>query len=207
MMMRQYIDIIENQSGRQIAIVEDVSPISYFRSQEYINYLMREWKWHDEGSTLDRWFEDHEFLAHDSPNETVAAELEKFLMHRLDRVEYHLGVLNGSTPIERSLVIAREKVEDFFQEGNRLGKYWATADSHAYWGLEHENPVDITVSTTLSEVVVDWKTTIATRIDYDLGDDENEIRLIEESPIKSLTEATIDGEDATELCRGKRYSA
>ena len=207
MVMRQYIDIVESLSGHSPIIVEDLSPISYFRSSDYINYLIKEWKWHDEGSTLDRWIEDHEFLTYDSPNELLIEELEKFLVNRLDRIDHQLGYLNGSTHIERSLIISKDAVDDFFKEGNGLGKYWATDDSHAYWGLDHANPVDVLITTTLSEVTVDWKITIATRIDYDLGDDEYEIRLVEGSPIKSLTKSFVDGDDVSNLSDGKKYVA
>lgn len=181
--------------------------MSYFRSPEYIQYLIKEWKWHENGSTLDRWLDDHSFLNYDSSDEEIAEELENFLSDRLYRVEYQLGSLTRSTQIERSLVISKDSVDKFFEDGHSIGKYWATDNSNAYWAENHKEPVDILVLTTLSEVTIDWKTTIASRIDYDLGDDEYEITLVEGSPIKSLTKAFLDGDEVKDLYLGKSYTA
>ena len=67
----------------------------------------------------------------------------------------------------------------------QLGIYWAIEESaaEAHWGHGAGRPLEVTYDGIIDLNNVDWNGTMFARMNWDLGDDEKEIRFIKNSPI------------------------
>jgi len=67
----------------------------------------------------------------------------------------------------------------------QLGIYWAIVENaaEAHWGYGKNRPLEVTYDGIIDLHNVDWEGTMFARMNWDLGDDEQEIRFIKNSPI------------------------
>jgi len=98
--------------------------------------------------------------------------------------------------IWREMTVTMEWVKALQTTGNRLGKYWSYVENaaEAHWGSHRSSEVKVLFQTSVPEKYIDWNQTIEANIDPQIGDDEKEITLFKNTPIK-IEALWIDGKD------------
>lgn len=118
--------------------------------------------------------------------EWVKYEVEYKIEDVIDNLKRIIDI-NNRILIYRNMTISQEWLENIIHSGNRLGKYWSfdknSAESH--WGGNHEYTIRIT--SIINEEYVDWVETVEANIDPNLGEDEKEITLFKNTPLKILS--------------------
>ena len=106
--------------------------------------------------------------------------------YSIDNVIYTIKryIKNGVISIWRVMTVSDKWLSELPNSGNRLGEYWSYEEdsAEAHWGSSETNVVKL--KTTVSEKYIDWQQTIAANIDPAIGEDEKEIRLFKNTPIK-----------------------
>jgi len=140
--------------------------------------------------------EDDEELDDDDIMETP--EFLEFVQRELDSsfydVQYNIErtIKNGYITIFRSMTV-KPKWFEKLDKHKHLGIFWSwdkqAAESH--WGHFDKGHREIKLVTKIKEKYVDWIDTFELNIQPTTGEDEKEIRLFKNTPIKLL--AIIDG--------------
>lgn len=109
------------------------------------------------------------------------------------------GALTGDTRIYRAMMVSKAWLNEVKQPSKGmlpLGIYWGIGEVHP-WGYDgpHGNektvvpiktPHEVMLSTTLKDVIINWEQTFYSRLDYDNGDQEQEIQLEKGSIINNV---------------------
>lgn len=172
---------------------------AYFLSDEYLDKIISDQKWSEHGSHLDEADVLFESLGLDYQTaleqpETLKAALRTWLPIRINYIINELEYeLVDSKTIYRALsftaadygmfapaIGAAKRVAD-------LGVYWSTREDCEPWGSNILN-TDVTVYLSME---VDMESiniieTVRSRIDYKLGDDEQEINLLPTAPLNPI---------------------
>jgi hypothetical protein len=102
-------------------------------------------------------------------------------------------IKDGEITIWREMTVSDEWVKSLPTTGARLGRYWSFDKdaAEAHWGGNDKHVIKLEV--TVPEKYVDWQQTITANIDPALGEDEKEITLFKNTPIK-INRIVLDGE-------------
>jgi hypothetical protein len=107
--------------------------------------------------------------------------------------QHGFTAVQGSTRLYRAIMVSKQWVNAVRQPSKGmlpLGIFWGVGEVHA-WGhdtnvVQIQAPCEVILSTTLANVMVDWEQTFYSRLDYDNGDMEQEIRLMNGSVISNV---------------------
>jgi len=93
-------------------------------------------------------------------------------------------IKNGLITVWRDMTVTDEWLKALPTTGARLGRYWSFEEdaAEAHWGGSESNRIKI--QTTVPETYIDWQQTITANIDPAIGEDEKEITLFKNTPIK-----------------------
>jgi len=83
----------------------------------------------------------------------------------------------------RKMTVDDKWIQNLKTTGKRLGKYWSYVEdaAEAHWGKAGK---EITLQTSVREEYIDWNQTIEANINPQTGEDEKEITLFKNTPIK-----------------------
>jgi len=100
---------------------------------------------------------------------------------------------NGYIEIWREMTVRSDWLKKLATSGKRLGKYWSWDEksAHAHWG--GVGMYRILLETKIREEYIDWTETIERNIDPAIGEDEKEITLFKNTPIK-INALEVNGE-------------
>lgn len=92
---------------------------------------------------------------------------------------------DGTITIWREMTVKMEWVKNLATTGKRLGKFWSweKGAAEAHWGAGGD-VVTVLLKTSVREEYVDWNQTIEANINPQIGEDEKEITLFKNTPIK-----------------------
>ena len=112
----------------------------------------------------------------------IKYEVEYRIDDAIDAIKEHIN--NGMITIWRKMTVDDKWLKNLPTTGKRLGRYWSWEEgaAEAHWGDGTNNK--ITLETTVREDYIDWQQTIEANIDPSLGEDEKEITLFKNTPIK-----------------------
>jgi hypothetical protein len=124
--------------------------------------------------------------------EYVQSELES----KFEEVKYDIGYItkNGWITIYREMTVDPRWLNNL-KRNKRLGIYWSW-DKHAaeaHWGSFGKGHRSILLVSQVKEIHVDWVDTFKLNIHPSLGEEEKEIRLFKNTPIK-LLDVYVEGE-------------
>ena len=173
---------------------------AYFLSDEYLDKIISDQKWSEHGSHLDEadvLFESLglEYQAAIEQPETLKAALRTWLPIRINFIISELEFeLADSKTIYRALSFTAADYGTFaptIDTAKRvadLGVYWSTREDCEPWGSNILN-TDVTVylSMEVNMESINIIETVRSRIDYKLGDDEQEINLLPTAPLNPIT--------------------
>lgn len=100
--------------------------------------------------------------------------------------------------IGRRLTCQDDWTDGLLQGDESLGVFFGTLplDDGGFW-TNQNLPVEVYMEVAVDPSVVNWPATIRARMDYVFGDEEREIRLMEDSDVK-ITLLEVDGEEVVE---------
>jgi len=86
--------------------------------------------------------------------------------------------------IWRMMTVENGWVIHLMKEGKHLGIYWSWEENaaEAHWGQSGNNRV--LIKSSIKEENIDWENTVALNMDINIGEDEKEIRLFKNTPLK-----------------------
>ena len=153
-------------------------------TKDYIDQVLESGKWNPHGSDIDRYFEDAdaiECLDDDSVAEQHLREVYfpnrfRFVMEELSR---HLDDLSEDPHLLRAMHIPTSDWGSFKSKLGKqpLGVFWSVHQPETH-GTVEKRGIHVTIKAKFNPEQVDWVETIRSRMDYDLGDDEEEIQLL-----------------------------
>jgi hypothetical protein len=108
----------------------------------------------------------------------------------IDTIKHYIK--DDTITVWRKMTVKMEWIKALQTTGQRLGKFWSFEEdaAEAHWGGHGEHTVSI--QTTIPEEYIDWNQTIEANIDPQLGEDEKEITLFKNTPIK-IEALWVDG--------------
>ena len=156
-------------------------------TKEYIDQVLKSGQWTSHGSDIERYFEDADAIEC-LDDDTMAAQhlMEVYFPNRfrfvMEDLNRHLDELSEDPHILRSMTISAKDWRSF---KNMLGKqplgvFWSVHQPELH-GTTEKRGVRVTIKAKFDPNQVDWVETIRSRMDYDLGDDEEEIQLLSEA--------------------------
>lgn len=120
------------------------------------------------------------------------------MIDRLNDAEYNIAsnIEAGKLRVYRAMKVGEDYLSHITMQGKRLGIYWTIDKELAevysgHGGVNHPTkyPGDsmvVVIETEIHENYIDWERTLFARIDYEYGDQEEEITLFKGTPIKIL---------------------
>jgi hypothetical protein len=101
---------------------------------------------------------------------------------------------DGIITIWRVMTVSDKWLQSLPFDVKRLGMYWSYEEdaAEAHWG--RDNSHEIRIQTSVREEYVDWSQTINANIDLQIGEDEKEITLFKNTPIR-LEKLSVDGKE------------
>lgn len=162
---------------------EGLPELSEIVTESYLDFIVKSGKWTDHGEYIDRYFEDNGIADLMDDTEALKEHLEmvyfpkryKFVKTNLST---ELEMLSEKPAIYRAMKIPAKCWPDFKKHlGEKpLGVYWSTSRPDFHCG-DQKRGVGIFVEAVFEPSQVNWIETIRSRMDYDLGDDEEEMQL------------------------------
>lgn len=152
-------------------------------TDEYLDFVIKESKWTSHGSDIGRYLEDMELESlHERP-EALKHHLKTVYFpnrYRFIRtmMEDEFQRLAEDPVIRRAMSIPVSSWSDF-KKGlghEPIGVFWSVSQPECY-GIGEARGVRVVVRASFNPDQVDWVETLRSRMDYDLGDDEEEIQL------------------------------
>jgi hypothetical protein len=109
-------------------------------------------------------------------------EVESTIEDAMYEIKSHIK--GGLITIWRDMTVTDEWLTALPSTGARLGRYWSFEEdaAEAHWGGSEGNTIKI--QTTVPESYIDWQQTITANIDPAIGEEEKEITLFKNTPIK-----------------------
>jgi len=125
--------------------------------------------------------DDEEIMETPEFIEFVQYELEGILWHVKDMIPIHKGYVS----IFRKMTV-RSNWEKNLKKHKHLGIYWSWDEdaAEAHWGKFAKGYKDILIVSKVKEKYVNWIDTFELNIHPSLGEEEREIRLFKNTPIK-----------------------
>jgi hypothetical protein len=116
---------------------------------------------------------------------TVEYRIDDFI----DSIQRYYFTDNNEINIWRKMTVDQKWIDQLLNpkiSGQRVGRYWSFEEdaAEAHWG--NFNDLEIKLYSRIPEQYVDWTQTIEANIDLSIGDDEKEITLFKNTPIKIL---------------------
>lgn len=160
----------------------------HFLSDEYIDYVVENFKFVDHGEYIDHFLEDFDVDSDDK--DAIRALLKKWLPKRLAYIERDLRT-NAPSQIIRAIRVTPETFEAMDKaEHLKIGVFFGDGSFEP----QNTNPIEIAFTVNnLRGVTIDWGATVASRIDYLYGDDEQEYQLVAGSSIPVAEIEAFDG--------------
>lgn len=111
-------------------------------------------------------------------------EVEIRLKESLEKLNRQIDS-DGNIKIWREMIVADDWFEQLQTSGKRLGEYWSwdKSSAEAHWGYNTEKNNKVLIQSVINEKYIDWETTILINADPSF-EEENEIRLFKNTPIK-----------------------
>jgi len=102
----------------------------------------------------------------------------------VNRISQEATVENGRITLWREMTVPENYIEHLLKQGKHLGIYWSfTGDAaEAHWAGQHKHVVII--ETSVEEKYINWEETILANMSPTTGEDEKEIRLFRNTPLK-----------------------
>lgn len=147
----------------------------------------------------------------------VKRTLKKFLIARMGYIAqmmngqlYDMMPITAETEIRRRMMVDEKylrQLPEYHHATIPLGIYWGSEEVEP-WGASYEDsvknaPYCIEFTTQIKYVEVNWKETIMSRVDWSLGDDENEIQLVKGSAIRGVDRVEVVTSNADRTWIGK----
>ncbi len=110
-------------------------------------------------------------------------ELDYLYDNVIDKLN-HIILSNNTVNIWRMLTVDENWINHLLKKGKHLGIYWSWDENaaEAHWGSGNQKR--ITLKSNIKEEYVNWIDTIKLNMNISLGDEEKEIRLFKNTPIK-----------------------
>lgn len=143
-------------------------------------------------------------------------DFKKFVEYELEyRVEEAINaienrIIDGKITIWRIISVKPGWLQHLQQEGKRLGIYWSYEKGAAepHWGYKgEETPYYALMQASVKEEHVNWPETVELNIRPDTGEDEKEIRLFKNTPLKLEKIWIDDVEQDISSIRDKTFKA
>lgn len=108
-------------------------------------------------------------------------EVEYKIENFIDEIKNYID--GGFITIWREMTVDDKWIESLPKEAKRLGRFWSFEQdaAEAHWGGAGKR---IQLQTSINQNYVDWTQTIIANIDPQIGEDEKEITLFKNTPIK-----------------------
>lgn len=165
----------------------------------YIEQVLESRCWSEHGSDIERFLVEYR---EENPELREASDrrvLREWLPNRLAFIARTLPAdiarveREGRLKAERALVIEAESAEPWRESLGAhpdLGRYWSIGEFVEPHGVDpsaFRSPVEVQVSAWIDPESVDWTETLRSRIDWENGDDENEITLRPGARVELIT--------------------
>jgi len=148
-------------------------------------------------------------------DEDEILELDRFKQWITYEVEYRIeqfisdiqDYIDGDIiTIWREMTVDDKWIQSLPREAKRLGRYWSfdKNSAEAHWGGAGKR---IKIQTSINQSYVDWNQTIIANIDPQIGEDEREITLFKNTPIKIEALEIEDKEIDVSGLRNKIFKA
>jgi len=129
--------------------------------------------------------EDSEIVETEDFKKWMEYELE----NRFNEIKFKLENLskNGLIKIWREMTVKDNWFEHLQKQGNRLGIYWSYDKNAAepHWGYNNEEKtIDVLIESSVNVKYINWLDTIKAHMMISTGDEEKEIRLFKNTPLK-----------------------
>lgn len=171
MSMKQ-INVSDIVNKKMISLLDSSQLEGYLYSYKYENDIEEE----DD-------FDDEDIMDSDEFIEFVQDQLED----RFHDVQYDIGatIKGGYITIYRDMTVKSNWFKNL-EKHKHLGIYWSwdKGAARAHWGKFEKEYKTIKMVSKIKEVHVDWLDTFALNLDPSIGEDEREIRLFKNTPIK-----------------------
>ena len=112
---------------------------------------------------------------------------------------------NNTIDIWRMMTVDDNWINNLHQKGKHLGIYWSWDENsaEAHWGNSGQR---ITLNSNVREAYVNWVDTIQLNMDISLGEEEKEIRLFKNTPIKIIEMMDENNHNLLELPEYKQIT-
>lgn len=103
---------------------------------------------------------------------------------------------DNTIDIWRVMTVNDDWLSRLDKTGKHLGIYWSwnMNAAEAHWGYDENKNNELLIKSNVKEKYINWDDTIKVNMDYTLGDDEKEIRLYKNTPLK-IEIVSINGEE------------
>lgn len=134
--------------------------------------------------------EKEELLNADEDDIIESKRFKKWLMYEVEyKVEdaiNEIGYLinDGKITVWRVMTVDDNWLKKLATTGSRLGKYWSFDENsaEAHWGGTQNNTIKLQV--TVNDEYIDWYETIEANVNPGTGEDEKEITLFKNTPLR-----------------------
>jgi hypothetical protein len=214
--MRHFINIVERASA--------IPDFTTFVTDKLINELVEMGTWTHHGSELPIWWvegaggyfkgedeslkEQDFYEALEQDRQAVLSVLKRFVIARAGWIQRDITSgqsgypVTADAPLHRAMMVNDQWLAALANPGSSpiaLGLFWGLGHVEP-WGANYEEtkgvfPHMVEIVTKIRHVDIDWYETFRSRLDWSLGDDEGEIRLIPNSPIDHIERVTLEGSD------------
>lgn len=119
-------------------------------------------------------------------------EVESVIEDAIDNISSYIKN-DGTIPVWRKMTVTDEWLKSLPSTASRLGRYWSFEEdaAEAHWGGSEGNTIKL--KAVVPETYIDWQQTITANIDPAIGEDEKEITLFKNTPIR-IEELEVNGE-------------
>jgi hypothetical protein len=134
-------------------------------------------------------FEDEEQIAEIKDSADFKNYVKYDLEYKFDETVHNLAshITDGKVSMWRVILVKPEWIQHLSQYGGRLGIYWSFEKNAAepHWGFKsQEKPHYALMQISVKEEYIDWISTVEANIRPDTGEEEKEITLFKNTPIK-----------------------
>ena len=118
-------------------------------------------------------------------------EVESVIEDAIDNISSYIKN-DGTISVWRKMTVTDEWLKSLPSTASRLGRYWSFEEdaAEAHWGGSEGNTIKL--KAVVPETYIDWQQTITANIDPTIGEDEKEITLFKNTPIR-IGELEVNG--------------